>query len=121
MGITRGIDGTDPADPVGRRAAAQEERRVAPAGHLATGTLACPLCDAPVAPGPAPLAPADPLGCPFCRHTGAVRDFLSLAPPSRPARVAVRVALRASRSRPAADVGGRRPRWVGHSSPRRGG
>jgi hypothetical protein len=97
VGFTRGIDGSDPAEPVGRRAAAQEERRVAPAGRLASGTLACPLCDAPVAPGPATLGPADPLGCPFCRHTGAVRDFLSLAPPSRPARVAVRVVWRAVR------------------------
>ena len=29
--------------------------------------------------------------CPFCEHGGAVRDFLSLADPARPARVAVRV------------------------------
>jgi hypothetical protein len=35
------------------------------------------------------------MGCPFCRHDGAVRDFLSLAAPSRPARVEVRVVRRA--------------------------
>jgi hypothetical protein len=70
-----------------------EERRVR-SGHLATGTLACPLCDAPVALATGYAGPSDPLGCPYCEHRGAVRDFLSLAPPSRPARVAVRVILR---------------------------
>jgi hypothetical protein len=60
---------------------------------VAVGTLACPECDAPVAPGPVPLAPHEPLSCPVCSHAGAVRDFLSLAPPTRPARVAVRVSL----------------------------
>jgi hypothetical protein len=73
-----------------------EERRAATAGRLATGTLACPLCDAPVAPGPVWLSPADPLGCPFCHHAGTVRDFLSLSAPARPARVAVRVIHRAA-------------------------
>jgi hypothetical protein len=70
-----------------------EERRSVLAGQLGTGTLACPECDAPVAPGPIPLAPADGIGCPYCHHTGVVREFLSLAPPSRPARVVVRVIL----------------------------
>lgn len=70
-----------------------QERRIR-SGHLATGTLACPLCDAPVALATGFAGPSDPLGCPYCDHTGAVRDFLSLAPPSRPARVAVRVILR---------------------------
>ena len=70
-----------------------EERRLR-AGHLAGGTLACPLCDAPVALATAFAAPADPLGCPYCDHSGVVRDFLSLAVPSRPARVAVRVIAR---------------------------
>jgi hypothetical protein len=70
-----------------------EERRDR-SGHLATGTLACPLCDAPVALARAYAGPSDPLGCPYCAHTGVVRDFLSLEPPSRPARVAVRVILR---------------------------
>ena len=60
---------------------------------LATGTLACPRCDAPVAPL-GPMSPADPLGCPFCAHAGAVRDFLSLDLPTRPARVEVRARLR---------------------------
>jgi hypothetical protein len=30
--------------------------------------------------------------CPVCDHAGAVRDFLSLAAPSRPARVRVVIA-----------------------------
>ena len=71
----------------------RKERRTADATRLGSGTLACPRCDAPVAP-PGPVAPGDGLACPYCAHSGAVRDFLSLAPPSRPARVEVRVRLR---------------------------
>ena len=70
-----------------------EERR-GHSGRLATGTLACPLCDAPVALAFGFASPADLIGCPYCDHAGAVRDFLSLAAPSRPARVAVRVLMR---------------------------
>jgi hypothetical protein len=70
-----------------------EERRIR-SGQLATGTLACPLCDAPVALAGAVAGPADPLACPYCDHGGAVRDFLSLEAPSRPARVAVRLIAR---------------------------
>jgi len=33
----------------------------------------------------------DPIACGFCRHAGAVRDFLSLAEPTRPTHVVVRV------------------------------
>jgi hypothetical protein len=73
-----------------------EERRVR-SGRLATGTLACPLCDAPVALATTFAGPADPLGCPYCDHAGAVRDFLSLGEPSRPARVTVRVISRRRR------------------------
>jgi hypothetical protein len=62
---------------------------------MATGTLACPACDAPVSPPAGGVAPADAIGCPFCGHGAAVRDFLSLAPPARPARVDVRVIQRA--------------------------
>ncbi|MGB7161269.1 MAG: hypothetical protein WBD40_24640, partial [Tepidisphaeraceae bacterium] len=57
---------------------------------------ACPRCDAPVALG-GPVSPADPLGCPFCGHDGAVRDFLSLAAPTRPTRVVVRIVHRTAR------------------------
>ena len=78
-----------PGEPVGRAGGTAEERRATRSTVVATGTLACPRCDSPVSPGGRALAPAAPLGCPFCAHTGAVRDFLSLASPSRPARVRV--------------------------------
>jgi hypothetical protein len=77
-------------EPVTRLSGVEEERRVARSAHLATGTLACPRCDAPVALD-APAAPSALLGCPFCAHAGALRDFLSLGEPTRPARVQVRV------------------------------
>jgi hypothetical protein len=86
----RRIDGSEPV----ARAGSHELRRVARSGHLATGTLACPLCDAPVALAAGHVSPGDSIGCPFCEHSGVVRDFLSLEPPSRPARVVVRVVLR---------------------------
>jgi len=93
VSFQNGIDGSEPArpQPVTRLAGARADDLVARTGHLATGTLACPRCDAPVALGAGAAAPADPLGCPYCDHTAAVRDFLSLASPTRPARVAVRV------------------------------
>jgi len=92
MAMQRGFDGAEPVrpDPVGRLAGTQEERRVVRSSLLATGTLACPACDAPVVPD-RPLSPADPLACPWCAHGGVVRDFLSLAAPARPTRVEVRV------------------------------
>jgi hypothetical protein len=54
-----GIDGTDPVRRVGDLAGEHEDRK-ATQGHLASGTLACPRCDAPVAPGAGHLSPADP-------------------------------------------------------------
>jgi hypothetical protein len=69
------------------------EHRPARSGHLGTGTLACPRCDAPVALA-GPVSPVEPLTCPYCAHRGPVRDFLSLAQPTRPARVEVRVVAR---------------------------
>jgi ribosomal protein S27AE len=98
VGIQRGIDGPDPVnpEPVSRGGAVHEERRVATAGDLATGTLACPRCDAPILLA-RPARPSDRLGCGFCSHAGAVRDFLSLGEPTRPARVRVRVRLLARR------------------------
>lgn len=67
------------------------ERRAVRSDRICGGTLACARCDAPVSTGGMPLALSDPLVCPFCAHHGPVRDFLSLAPPTRPARVDVRL------------------------------
>jgi hypothetical protein len=93
VAFQRDFDGSEPArpEPVTRLAGAKADSLVARSGHLATGTLACPLCDAPVALGARHASPADPLACPFCDHTATVREFLSLTDPARPARVAVRV------------------------------
>lgn len=66
------------------------EVRPGRATHVATGSLACPACDAP-APLAAPAAPNDPLACGYCGADGAVRDFLSLARPTRPAHVVIRI------------------------------
>jgi hypothetical protein len=85
----RRVEGPDPVrtDPIVRPA------HVPRAWRLGTGTLACPRCDAPVALAGA-ASPAEPLACPFCSHGGALRDFLSLAEPTRPTRVEVRVVPR---------------------------
>lgn len=84
---------TEGADPVRSDANwRQEEIRRSDATRMASGTLACPQCDAPVAPT-GRMTPADALDCPYCAHAGAVRDFLSLATPSRPAHVQVHVRI----------------------------
>ena len=70
-----------------------ERRRSVDSWELATGTLACPTCDAPVLPSLDAMSPADPIACGFCRHRGAVRDFLTLGEPTRPTRVVVRVVV----------------------------
>jgi hypothetical protein len=73
------------------RVAGQHELRRSVTGRrMATGTLACPSCDAPVLPSGV-MSPADPMSCGFCGHAGAVRDFLSLSEPTRPTRVVVSV------------------------------
>jgi hypothetical protein len=88
------MDGAEPLrEGIG---SVQEERRLGRSSVLATGTLACPRCDAPVLPA-GPVSPADPLSCPYCGHGDPAREFLSLEPPTRPARVEVRVVLRARR------------------------
>lgn len=90
------MDGSESrgAEPVGRRGGVEEERRAGRSTRLATGTLACPHCDAPVALAGRRLAPSAGLECPFCGHAGVLREFLSLDVPSRPARVEVRVVRR---------------------------
>ena len=74
--------------------AIEERRKATRSGVLGAGTLACGRCDAPIDPGPSPMLMTELLACPFCDARGPVRDFLSLATPTRPARVVVRVALR---------------------------
>lgn len=70
-----------------------QERRATRTDRLCEATVTCPRCDAPVAIGPAPVRIGDALSCPWCGHHGPVRDFLSLAIPTRPARVVLRVSL----------------------------
>jgi hypothetical protein len=74
-----------------------ELRRSRATRELATGTLACPHCDAPVLPDGA-VSPADPMSCGYCAHEGFVRDFLTLGEPSRPTHVVVRVRVAGRRS-----------------------
>lgn len=69
------------------------ELRIARAGSLGTGTLACPDCDAPVFVA-GRWRPRDPLDCGYCGRSGALREFLSLTAPARPTRVEIRVVLR---------------------------
>ena len=94
MSLHRSIDGSQPLRPDAEGRVVHEEKRFARTGIVAVGTLACPECDAPVALGEERVTPSDRLNCPFCAHHGAARDFLSLATPTRPARVAVRISLR---------------------------
>lgn len=97
MSFTSGLDGPS-ASPISQTARAKiaytEQRPAVRSSRLATGTLACARCDAPVALGAPVRSPAEPMACPFCGHSGALRDFLSLAQPARPARVVVRVRRR---------------------------
>ncbi|MEV4423630.1 hypothetical protein AB0L40_27230 [Patulibacter sp. NPDC049589] len=83
--------GFSDSEPVGRQARARADRRDQHVGLMGVGTLACPSCDFPVSPGPGPRSPSDALTCPVCAHGGRIRDFLSMAAPSRPARVEVRL------------------------------
>jgi hypothetical protein len=92
MGLQRGIDDSEPIRQIGDDAT-HEEHRAARTGVVAHGTLACPSCDAPVALGESRVSPRDPLMCPFCAHGAPARDFLSLEPPVRPTRVAVRITM----------------------------
>lgn len=92
-----GIEETDPrrTRPATAPVGLHEERRTMRPWHIATGSLACPDCDAPIGLGGTSVAPADPITCPFCDHAAAVRDFLSLAAPARVPRVHVLVRVTA--------------------------
>jgi hypothetical protein len=81
----------DGSERIGGLSGPEEIRRIGRSTTLAVGTLACPACDAPIAPGTARLGPASPLSCPFCGHDAHVRDFLTLGAPTRPAHVVVKV------------------------------
>jgi hypothetical protein len=96
VGLHRGIDGSEPvrAQPVTRLGRVDADPRAAAVRTLGAGTLACPGCDAPVAITGA-HRPHDGLSCPYCGRSGALRDFLSLAAPTRPARVEIRVVFAA--------------------------
>ena len=93
MALHREIEGAQSsgAEPVERVAGRHEWRRTGSSWQMATATLACPECDAPVLPSPEPMSMPDPISCGFCSHAGAVRDFLSLAEPTRATHVVVRV------------------------------
>jgi hypothetical protein len=97
MAIERSIVGGEPVrpQPIERVGGTHEERRGPRLGLMAEGTLACPECDAPALPTVVAVRPVDPLACGFCGHQGAVRDFLSLEPPTRPTRVGLYVVDRA--------------------------
>jgi hypothetical protein len=75
-----------------------EGRRSTATDRLCGGTLACDRCDAPIDPGREPISLGQNLTCPFCRRHAPARDFLSLASPTRPARVAVRISRRRPRA-----------------------
>ena len=81
---------SDPDEPV---VGYQERRRSSRSAVLDVGTLACARCDAPVALGSGAVAPSERLSCPYCLHTAAVHEFLTLGAPTRPAHVVVRIVL----------------------------
>lgn len=93
MSLQRAFDGSEPprGARVERLGGRRHEDRATRSSLLALATLACPRCDAPVLPRRGPHSPASPLGCGFCGHGGAVRDFLSFDVAPRPTVVAVRV------------------------------
>jgi hypothetical protein len=93
VSLFRGVDRSEFERGARAHPAVEEKRKATGSSVLGTGTLACRRCDAPIDPGTSPLSLAKPLVCPFCAARGPVRDFLSLAVPTRPAHVVVRVAL----------------------------
>jgi hypothetical protein len=93
VSVFRGIDPGQFERGARVQPALEERRKATRSSVLRTGTLACRCCDAPIDPGTSPILLTELLACPFCDARGPVRDFLSLAIPTRPTRVVVRVAL----------------------------
>jgi hypothetical protein len=67
---------------------AEDRRELSRTWQVAGGTLACPECDVPVMPAVA-VSLTESLGCPYCRHEAAARNFLTVTDDPRPARVRV--------------------------------
>jgi hypothetical protein len=107
VSLHRPADGSGPLDPASRGSTSHEERRDSRSTKLASGSLACPRCDAPPLPPLQTLLPADRIACGFCLHEAPVREFLTLGDPVRPTVVAVHVRTRAplTRRRPASQTG----------------
>jgi hypothetical protein len=99
MPFHRGSDGSEPlrAQPIAGLPGAHEERAARP--WRLSGTLACRRCDAPISLGGHARALSHALHCPYCGHTAALHDFLSLAAPTRPTRVQIRMLPRPRRAR----------------------
>lgn len=94
MSFSRSFDaaGSGAADSTQRFTLIREDkRRSIDSRQIGVGTLACARCDAPIALGPGAHAPTQELVCPFCAHHAPLREFLSLATPTRPARVQVKL------------------------------
>jgi hypothetical protein len=93
--LFRGLGPTPDDSALTRRGVSvhEEKRQTIRSTLLGVGTLACGRCDAPIAIGDRPLSLTDELTCPFCQRRGPARDFLSLARPTRPARVFVRMTI----------------------------
>jgi hypothetical protein len=91
VAFQRGSDGADPVRGAG--GPHHVEQRIRHTTLVATGTFACPHCDAPIPPH-VPIRPVALMICPYCLRSGRARDFLSLDAPSRPARVEVRIVPR---------------------------
>jgi len=76
-----------PGDGIGNEVVPEGLRVLDRLAATSGGTLACDRCDAPIALAAEPISLAHTLSCPFCQRRAPARDFLSLAPPTRPAPI----------------------------------
>ena len=75
VSVFRGIDDGSAERNARTQPGIEERRHAERSGVLATGTLACRRCDAPIDPGARPRLLTELLVCPFCGARGPVRDF----------------------------------------------